>query len=234
MKNIHRPYGTYERFFKRPLDFVLSLIAIICLSPIIGITALLVRIKLGSPVLFCQERPGRNEKIFKIYKFRTMTDAKNENGKLLPDEVRLTKFGKMLRATSLDELPELFNILKGDMSIIGPRPQLVRDMLFMTEQQRLRHIVTPGLTGLAQVNGRNNISWEDKLNYDIEYINNITFKNDVSILLKTIWTALIKRQDIETEGMATAEDLGDYLLRVGTVNQDEYDRLNTAAKNILL
>ena len=142
MKNIHRPYGTYERFFKRPLDFVLSLIAIICLSPIIGITALLVRIKLGSPVLFCQERPGRNEKIFKIYKFRTMTDAKNENGKLLPDEVRLTKFGKMLRATSLDELPELFNILKGDMSIIGPRPQLVRDMLFMTEQQRLRHIET--------------------------------------------------------------------------------------------
>ena len=234
MKNIHRPYGTYERFFKRPLDFVLSLIAIICLSPIIGITALLVRIKLGSPVLFCQERPGRNEKIFKIYKFRTMTDAKDKNGKLLPDEVRLTKFGKMLRATSLDELPELFNILKGDMSIIGPRPQLVRDMLFMTEQQRLRHIVTPGLTGLAQVNGRNNISWEDKLNYDIEYINNITFKNDVSILLKTIWTALIKRQDIETEGMATAEDLGDYLLRVGTVNQDEYDRLNTAAKNILL
>ena len=234
MKNIHRPCGPYERFFKRPLDFLLSLIAIICLSPIIGITALLVRIKLGSPVLFCQERPGRNEKIFRIYKFRTMTDAKDENGDLLPDEVRLTKFGKMLRATSLDELPELFNIFKGDMSIVGPRPQLVRDMVFMTDEQRLRHSVLPGLTGLAQINGRNNILWEEKLGYDIEYINHITFKNDVSIVFKTVWTALVKRENIETEGMATAEDLGDYLLRTGAVGRDEYEKLNTAAKNMLV
>ena len=157
----------YRYFFKRFFDFVLSLIAIIILSPVYIIVAILVRVKLGSPVIFTQERPGKDEKIFKMYKFRSMTSETDEEGNLLPDEVRLTSFGKKLRSTSLDELPELFNILKGDMSIVGPRPQLVKDMIFMTEEQRKRHTVRQGLTGLAQVNGRNAISWEDKINYDL-------------------------------------------------------------------
>src|SRR5690554_2980702 len=151
--------GIYQRYLKRPMDFILSLIALIVLSPVLLVTALLVKIKLGSPVIFKQQRPGLNEKIFTMYKFRTMTDERDENGELLPDSVRLTRFGKFLRSTSLDELPELFNILKGDMSIVGPRPQLVRDMVFMTSEQRKRHDVLPGLTGWAQVNGRNNITW---------------------------------------------------------------------------
>ena len=168
--------GIYEKYIKRLLDIVLSLCAIIVLSPVMLITALLVRIKLGSPVIFCQQRPGKidsktgKEKIFKMYKFRSMTDARDEDGELLPDEVRLTKFGKALRSTSLDELPELFNILKGDMSIVGPRPQLVRDMVFMSAEQRQRHLVRQGLTGLAQINGRNAIDWEEKLEWDLRYI----------------------------------------------------------------
>lgn len=211
----------YKKYIKRLLDFVLSLLAIIVLSPVLLITALLVRIKLGSPVIFKQKRPGLNEKIFTLYKFRTMTDKKDDEGNLLPDSERLTKFGKLLRSTSLDELPELINILKGDMSIVGPRPQLVRDMVFMTEEQRKRHSVRQGLTGLAQVNGRNNITWEEKINYDLEYINNITFINDIKIILKTV-SKVFKREDIETEGMDTAEDLCDYLLRTNKVTENEY------------
>ena len=165
----------YAKYIKRILDFILSLIALIVLSPVLLVVAILVRIKLGSPIIFKQQRPGKDEKIFTLYKFRTMTDKKDENGNLLPDSERLTKFGKVLRSTSLDELPELVNILKGDMSIVGPRPLLIRDMLFMTDEQRKRHTVRQGLTGLAQINGRNNINWEEKLEYDLQYIKNITF-----------------------------------------------------------
>ena len=161
------------------------------LTPVLLIVAVLVRTKLGSPVIFCQERPGKDEKIFKMYKFRSMTDPRDENGELLPDEVRLTKFGRALRSTSLDELPELWNIFKGDMSIVGPRPQLVRDMVFMTPEQRLRHTVMPGLTGLAQVSGRNAISWEDKLATDLRYIRRITFLGDVKIVLLTVKKGLL-------------------------------------------
>lgn len=212
----------YRKYIKRILDFTLSLIALIVLSPILLITAILVRIKLGSPVIFKQQRPGKNEKIFTLYKFRTMTDKKDEEGNLLPDSERLTKFGKLLRSTSLDELPELVNILKGDMSIVGPRPQLVRDMVFMTEVQRKRHIVRQGLTGLAQVNGRNNVTWEEKINYDLQYIEKITFLGDVKIILKTVGK-VFARKDIETEGMETAEDLCDYLLRTNKVSKEEYE-----------
>lgn len=223
----------YAKYVKRPMDFILSVIAIICLSPVIGVTAILVRIKLGSPVIFCQLRPGKNEKIFKMYKFRSMTDERDENGNLLPDSERLTKFGKALRKTSLDELPELFNILKGDMSIVGPRPQLVRDMVFMNDTQRQRHKVMPGLSGLAQVNGRNNISWEEKIQYDLEYIEKITFLGDCSIILKTIWKAFVKKENIESDGMETAEDLGNYLLRRGVVEKEKYDRKQLEAKQLL-
>lgn len=215
----------YAKYIKRPLDFMLSLIAIIILSPLLLIVAILVRIKLGKPVIFKQQRPGKNEKIFTLYKFRTMTDEKDENGNLLPDEQRLTKFGKALRSTSLDELPELINILKGDMAIVGPRPQLIKDMLFMTKEQRRRHSVRQGLTGLAQISGRNNISWEEKINYDLKYIDRITFYGDLKIILKTV-EKVFKKEDIETEGMETAEDLCDYLLRTGKINIEEYKEKN--------
>ena len=165
----------YRKYFKRFFDVVLSACALIVLSPVLLVVAILVRVKLGSPVIFCQERPGKDEKIFKMYKFRSMTEERDEDGQLLPDEKRLTGFGRKLRATSLDELPELWNILKGDMSIVGPRPQLVRDMVFMTPEQRWRHTVRPGLTGWAQVNGRNILLWEDRLRYDLEYIDRIGF-----------------------------------------------------------
>ncbi len=180
----------YQRYIKRALDFLLALVAIIVLSPIMLIVAILVRTKLGSPVLFKQQRPGKNEKIFNMYKFRTMTDQKDENGNLLPDEVRLTEFGKTLRSTSLDELPELFNIIKGDMSIVGPRPLLVRYLPLYNERQRHRHDVRPGFTGLAQVNGRNSISWEEKFEWDVRYVENITFFGDIKIILKTVKTVL--------------------------------------------
>lgn len=186
----HKPYGPYERFIKRPLDFLLSGIALIVLSPVMGIIALMVKIKLGSPVLFTQERPGKDGKIFKIYKFRSMTDAKNENGELLPDDQRLPKFGERLRSTSLDELPELLNIVKGDMAIVGPRPLLVRYLPRYNEQQRHRHDVRPGLTGLAQVHGRNEISWAKKIETDVQYVERITFWQDLKIIIQTILVVL--------------------------------------------
>ena len=220
----------YAKYIKRPLDFMLSLIAIIILSPLLLIVAILVRIKLGKPVIFKQQRPGKNEKIFTLYKFRTMTDEKDENGNLLPDEQRLTKFGKALRSTSLDELPELINILKGDMAIVGPRPQLIKDMLFMTKEQRRRHSVRQGLTGLAQISGRNNISWDEKINYDLKYIDRITFYGDLKIILKTV-EKVFKKEDIETEGMKTAEDLCDYLLRTGKISREEYKQKIESEKN---
>ncbi len=223
----------YKKYFKRLVDIFCALAAIIVFSWLYIIVAILVRVKLGSPVLFKQDRPGKDEKIFKLYKFRTMTDARDENGNLLPDDVRLTKFGRLLRKTSLDELPEAFNILKGDMSVVGPRPQLVRDMVFMTEKQRERHLVKPGLSGLAQVKGRNGITWEEKINYDLEYIDNITFVNDAKIVFLTVWTAFFKQDGISQEGMDTAEDLGDYLLGKGEINQDEYENKQTLAKELL-
>ena len=202
---------------------MMSAAGIIVLSPVMLVTAFLVRIKLGSPVIFKQKRPGKNEKIFEMYKFRSMTNERDQDGNLLPDEVRLTEFGKTLRATSLDELPELFNILKGDMSVVGPRPQLVRDMVFMTQRQRKRHSVLPGLTGLAQVNGRNNISWEEKLKWDLQYVNHVSFRADILIIIKTI-QKVIQKEDISMEGMETAEDLGDYLLRSGKINLSVYEK----------
>ncbi|EJR22192.1 MULTISPECIES: sugar transferase [Bacillus] len=215
--------GIYGRFIKRPMDLILSLIAIIVLSPVFLIVSILVKTKLGSPVLFKQKRPGLNEEVFMMYKFRTMTDERDADGELLSDDIRLTKFGKFLRSTSLDELPELFNILKGDMSIVGPRPQLVRDMVFMTPEQRKRHSVLPGLTGWAQVNGRNCVTWEEKLNFDLQYINGISFLGDWRIIFITI-SKVFKRDGISTEGMETAEDLGDYLLRIGQIDKEMYIR----------
>lgn len=196
--------GIYRKYFKRPMDIILSLIAIIVLSPILLIVALLVRIKLGSPVIFKQQRPGLNEKIFIMYKFRTMTDERNKNGELLPNHMRLTKFGKMLRAASLDELPELINILKGDMSIVGPRPLLIEYLPLYNEHQKHRHDVRPGLSGLAQVSGRNAITWEEKFNYDIEYINNISFILDCKIIIKTL-LKVFKREGINSSKTVTME-----------------------------
>lgn len=194
----------YAKYVKRILDFTLSLLALIVLSPIMLILYILVRIKLGNPVIFKQMRPGKDEKIFKLYKFRTMTDEKDEQGNLLPDEVRLTKFGKFLRSTSLDELPELINIIKGDMAIVGPRPLLVQYLEFYNEEQKHRHDVRPGLTGLAQVSGRNSLTWEEKFKQDIEYINNLTFINDTKIIFKTIGK-VFKREGISQDGEATME-----------------------------
>lgn len=222
----------YKKYIKRLLDIILSFLALIILSPVLLIVAILVKIKLGSPIIFKQQRPGLNEKIFNMYKFRTMTDEKDKFGDFLPDSERLTKFGKFLRSTSLDELPELWNILKGDMSIVGPRPQLIRDMVFMSLEQRKRHIIRQGLTGLAQVNGRNNITWEEKINYDLEYVNDINFISDVKIFLKTIVNVFTKK-DISTSGMETAEDLGDYLLRVGKIDETEYKKNIILANNII-
>lgn len=213
----------YAKYIKRILDLTLSLMALIVLMPLMIIIGILVRINLGSPIIFKQKRPGKNEKIFTLYKFRTMTDKRNIDGNLLPDEYRLTKFGKFLRSTSLDELPELINIIKGDMAIVGPRPQLIKDMLFMTKEQRRRHSVRQGLTGLAQINGRNNITWEEKLEYDLRYIENITFVEDTKIILKTI-LKVFKRDDINTNGMDTAEDLCDYLLRTNKITEEEYEK----------
>ncbi|MCB7320095.1 sugar transferase [Lacrimispora sp. 210928-DFI.3.58] len=206
MEKRHIPYGPYEKYLKRPLDLLCGLAAVIVFSWLYIILAILVRVKLGSPVLFTQERPGRDEKIFKLYKFRTMTDKRDEKGELLPDDVRLTKFGKLLRSTSLDELPEAFNIIKGDMSVVGPRPLLVRYLERYNEEQRHRHDVRPGLSGYAQVNGRNGVSWEDKFRLDVEYVNHITFLGDLKIIFQTVEKAFIKREGISSETSATMEE----------------------------
>ena len=196
----------YEKYIKRLMDIILSGGALIVLSPVLLVTAILVRTKLGSPVIFCQERPGKDEKIFKLYKFRSMNELKDECGNLLPDEVRLTKFGKLLRATSLDELPELWNILRGDMSIVGPRPLLVSYLPYYTAEERHRHDVRPGLTGLAQVNGRNNLTWEQKFTYDLEYVEHLTFANDVKIIFQTV-LKVFARADVQTDTQATEGNL---------------------------
>lgn len=200
-----RKQGTYEKYFKRPLDVFCSGIALVVLSPVMGATALMVRSKLGSPVLFMQERPGKDEKIFKLYKFRTMTDERDENGELLPDEVRLTNFGRLLRSTSLDELPSLINILRGDMAVVGPRPLLVRYLPRYNERQRHRHDVRPGLTGYAQAHGRNSITWEEKFEMDVYYTEHISFMMDVSIILQTVKCVLL-REGISSETSATMEE----------------------------
>lgn len=195
----------YKNFVKRILDIILSLIALIIFSPLLISTAILVRFKLGSPILFRQARPGKHEKIFHILKFRTMTDEKDKDGNLLPDEIRLTKFGQFLRSTSIDELPELLNILKGDMSVVGPRPLLVQYLSRYNDEQRHRHDVKPGLTGLAQVNGRNGITWEQKFSYDLQYVKNVTFLGDCKIILKTV-QKVFQRQGISSATSVTMEE----------------------------
>ena len=206
-----RKYSLYERYIKRFLDIVLSFIGIIVLSPVLAAVAAMIKVKLGSPVIFKQERPGLNEKIFTLYKFRTMTDEKDENGELLPNHVRLTRLGRILRATSLDELPELFNILRGDMSFIGPRPLLVEYLPLYNNEQRRRHHVRPGLSGLAQINGRNAISWEEKFRYDIEYVDNISLLLDLKIFIQTI-LKVFKKEGINKSETVTMEKFK------GTVN----------------
>ena len=237
---LYRKRGFYERVVKRLLDLVCCLLTIVVFGWLYLLVALLVRVFLGRPVLFTQPRPGMidpktgRERIFKMYKFRSMTDERDERGELLPDERRLGKFGKALRATSLDELPELINILRGDMSIIGPRPQLVRDMTFMSERQRLRHTAKPGLSGLAQVMGRNAISWDRKLEYDLEYIEKVSLWEDLKILWLTVRKVFIRSSLTESsEEIDVTDDFGDYLLKSGRVTREEYDEKQAEAKRLL-
>ena len=228
----------YENYLKRVMDFILSLIAIIIFSPLLVILSLIGLITMKGNPFFSQSRPGKidkkigNEKIFKLIKFRTMSNEKDKDGNLLPDNVRLNSYGKFLRSTSLDELPSLINILNGDLSIVGPRPQLVRDMVFMNPVQRERHSVRPGLTGLAQVNGRNNITWEQKFEYDLIYIKDISFINDIKIILQTIGKVL-KRSDVVREGTVSDMDFGDWLLQKNEVTYEEYNNKQKEAKKLL-
>lgn len=237
-----RECGFYESYIKRLMDIACSVAAIAVFGWLYIIVAVLVRVKLGSPVLFKQPRPGKidpetgRETIFYMYKFRSMSDERDEEGVLLPDDLRLGAFGKALRATSLDELPEVFNILKGDMSVIGPRPQLVRDMVFMTSEQRLRHSVRPGLSGLAQTRGRNAISWDGKLSTDLEYIENVTFLGDVKIILDTVKQVFLGEkglEDSDVDEVDLTDDFGDYLLKAGRVDQEEYERKQAEARELL-
>ncbi|SEH64531.1 Sugar transferase involved in LPS biosynthesis (colanic, teichoic acid) [Ruminococcus flavefaciens] len=235
-----KPTGIYERFIKRPLDCFLSCGAAIVLSPVLLYLIIAGAINMKGNPFFTQDRPGRidpitgKERIFKLIKFRSMTNEKDENGNLLPDEKRLKLYGKKLRASSLDELGELFNIIKGDMAVVGPRPQLVRDMVFMTDEQRKRHMVRQGLTGLAQCNGRNGLAWDDKLQYDIDYIENgITFIGDVKIIYKTV-EKVFKKEGITMDNMATAADYGDYLLSEGRVSESEYAQKQQEAKEYVM
>lgn len=222
----------YQKIFKRLFDIISSFMALVILSPVMFFLAYKVKTRLGSPVIFSQVRPGKDNKLFRMYKFRSMTDERDAEGNLLPDSERLTPFGKKLRATSLDELPELINILKGDMSVVGPRPQLVRDMVFFTEEEMKRQSVYPGLTGLAQISGRNNITWEEKFKYDLDYIKDVNFLEDMRIIFRTVFK-VAKEEDIATDGMETAEDYGDYLLRTGKVSKEEYIRKQDEAKRLL-
>lgn len=228
----------YKPFFKRFYDFTLSLLALVLLSPLLIVLTVVGAVAMHGNPFFTQARPGKinkktgKEKIFKLIKFRTMSNKKDSDGNLLPDEQRLNKYGKFLRSTSLDELPELLNILIGHMSIVGPRPQLVRDMVFMTDEQRMRHSVRPGLTGLAQVNGRNAIAWEDKLNFDLQYIAKITFWGDVGIILKTVFKVL-KRSDVIRDGTVSDMDYGDWLLQENVITQEDYDKKQEEASGLL-
>lgn len=222
----------YKSFFKRFYDILLSCLALIILSPVFFILIVFGAIMMKGNPFFVQPRPGKNEKIFKLIKFRTMTCEKDEKGDLLSDEKRLTKYGQILRRTSLDELPELINILLGHMSIVGPRPQLVRDMVFMNEEQRKRHSVRPGLTGLAQVNGRNNVTWEEKFEYDLRYIQKITLWNDIGIIFLTAFKVL-KRSDIVREGTVSDIDFGDWLLKNGEITEDFYMEKQTEGQKLL-
>lgn len=240
-KFFRKPVGIYERFIKRPLDCFLSCGAAIVLSPVLLFLFIAGAINMKGNPFFTQERPGRidprtgKEKIFKLIKFRSMTNEKKpQTGELLPDELRLKRYGKVLRASSCDELPELFNIIKGDMAVVGPRPQLIRDMVFMSHKQRQRHTVRQGLTGLAQCNGRNGLAWDDKLQYDIDYIENgITFMGDVKIIFKTA-EKVFKKEGITQDNMATAADYGDYLLDIGKVDKEEYDCKQREAKEYVM
>ena len=231
-----RKIGFYEKYIKRLLDIICSLLFIIVFCWLYAIIAVIVRIKMGSPVLFKQPRPGiiknGKETIFDMYKFRSMTDKRDKNGDLLPDDQRLPKFGALLRSTSLDELPEVFCILKGDMSVIGPRPQLVRDMVFMSTEQRMRHTAKPGLTGLAQVKGRNAVTWEEKLNWDLKYIEKVSILEDVKILFETV-AVVFKRSGITDGENATSLDYGDALLKAGKVSKPRYDALQAYARNLI-
>lgn len=228
----------YKPFFKRFYDFILSFLALVVLSPLLLVLTIVGAIAMHGNPFFTQQRPGKkdkngNERIFKLIKFRSMSNKKDENGDLLPDDQRLNKFGKILRSTSLDELPELLNILKGDMSIVGPRPQLVRDMVFMTDEQRQRHNVRPGLTGLAQVSGRNNISWEEKFTYDLRYIKKITLLGDIKIIFQTAFK-VFKRSDVVREGTVSDIDYGDYLLQELAITEADYNTKQIEAKNLLM
>lgn len=222
----------YQNGIKRIFDFCCVLVALVVLSPFLLIFMILGVVLMGGNPFFTQPRPGKGEKIFKLIKFRTMDNRRGADGEFLPDEVRLNGYGKFLRTTSVDELPELINILKGDMAVIGPRPQLVRDMVFMSPEQRKRHSVRPGLSGLAQVNGRNVITWDDKLSLDLKYIEKITFLGDVSLILQTVGK-VFKRADINREGTASDMDYGDYLLQKGVVSKEEYDRKQAEARELL-
>ena len=238
---IQRKIGFYEKYGKRALDIFCALLAILLFGWLYAALAILVRVKMGKPVLFRQPRPGMvdpktgEERIFDMYKFRTMTDDADPDGKLLPDEKRLNKFGRMLRATSLDELPEVFNILKGDMSVIGPRPQLVRDMVFMTPEQRMRHTAKPGLSGLAQVMGRNAISWEEKFQWDLKYIEKVSFWGDLKLVWMTFAQVFIRKNMTEsTKEIDLALDYGDAMLKDGKVSREEYDALQSQAEELLI
>ena len=223
----------YANFFKRLIDFTLSLTELLVLSPLLLILIVLGAVKMKGNPFFTQLRPGKDEKIFKLIKFRSMTCETDEEGNLLPDAQRMTRYGQLLRASSLDELPELLNILKGDMALVGPRPQLVRDMVFMTEDQRRRHRIRPGLTGLAQVSGRNNITWEQKLQYDLTYLDSgITLFGDIKILFMTVFK-VFKREDIVREGTVSDMDFGDWLLQKGDVTKEEYDLRQEEAKKLM-
>lgn len=232
-----RKQDVYEKYIKRIIDIVFSLLILIAFGWLYGIIALIVRVKLGSPVIFKQSRPGLidsktgKERIFDMYKFRTMTDERDENGNLLPDEQRLTPIGGWIRRTSMDELPEAINILKGDMSIIGPRPQLVRDMVFMDDRVRMRHTAKPGLSGLAQVNGRNAVTWEQKFEWDLKYLEKVSFMRDIKIVFATIFKVFGRNES--SEEIAITLDYGDWLLAEGMVTREEFEKKQNEALQIL-